>query len=386
MCELISISSFTKTSHATHSFLRKPKMLSELPCIISNYKFYKLIGKGGFSSVYLVTSMKFDIPFVAKVTQLPTSDSSEEEKKTIENEVLALESLNHPNIIRLFDHFQDRTNYYMILEYCSGGSLQNEVSKMKGMSVRRFKTLAKQIVSALAQCHKKSIAHHDLKLGNILLDSFGRAKLADFGISVRIGAPDELSKSFAGSIQYESPEILKKLAHDPFKADIWALGVLFAHMINGQSPWRCDTIGKLKKCVMNGSYYISRNVPEEISDIIKKMIVVDPNERISIEELENLPFFAEHQESILYDKLLFSDGFSRRGRKLYIATRMLPKELLDVQKKKEDEFTEELRVEDNTKLTYQNSAMVALGLRNVPENMIKNNPIRARYFCPTFSE
>ncbi|OHT03663.1 CAMK family protein kinase [Tritrichomonas foetus] len=344
-------------------FTFKFSMLSELPCVIHGYTFYKMIGKGGFSSVYLISSTKFDFPFVAKVTQMPNSESTEEEWKNVDNEIKALILLSHPHIIRLYDHFHDNNHFYMILEYCAGGSLQNEVSKNKGLSYDRFRYVSRQVVSALATCHKNNIAHHDLKLGNILLDEYGRVKLADFGISVKMNSPTDLSDSYAGSIQYESPEILNKSPHDPFKADIWALGVLFAHMISGQSPWRCDTIGKLKKCISQAAYHLSRSVPQEIADIIKRMIVVEPDKRISMNELISLPIFQE-DDSILLNNV-FDDCLSPQGRKIIAQVQSIPQITSDEEGATEMTLDDLSKFDETPALTYQTSKTLSICGKNV---------------------
>lgn len=292
-------------------------MLSELPCVIRNYRFLKLIGKGGFSVVYLVQNVKFKSQFVAKVIPL-SSDLANLELISLESEVSSLKTLNHPHIIRLYDHFVEGRYYYLILEYCPNGSLTNEIANQKPMSHDKFIIVARQIIDALSFCHSHSIAHRDIKLGNILLDKYGRVKLADFGISLQTSGGSH-TQSFSGSIEYEAPEILNKQPHDPFKADIWALGVLFAFMANGQSPWgSCDTLGKLRKFVNAGKYHLRRFVPKDICDVIAQMIVVEPTSRISIEQLKKLPIFNDPNAVAIADieNDSVSDVLSPRGRAL----------------------------------------------------------------------
>lgn len=361
-------------------------MISNLPCLIHGYIFHKLIGKGGFSSVYLVQSERFMMEFCAKVTQIPNSESTEEGEKAAINEMNALISLNHPHILRLYDHFRDNSRFYLIIEYCSGGSLSNKVLRNKGLSIDNFLYLSRQIISALATCHQHNIAHHDLKLGNVLLDEYGRTKLADFGISIRIERYGDLCESYSGSIEYEAPEILIKKPHDPFAADIWALGVLFAHMIGGSSPWRCDTIGKLKKCIMKGVYRLPKNVPAEISDIISKMIVVEPEKRITMKQLKMIPLFQMNEipiEVSLYDYLdsNSADCLSPAGRQMSTFEEEQP-----AADPNELEATTSLSIIEDSVLNYQTSTTLTICRLNILKGRSTVPLMRSRYHAkPTFS-
>ena len=269
-------------------------MLGQLPVTINGYTFKKILGKGGFSTVYLCESQ--DYPgqvYCGKVTQINPEDRKEGDMDSTETEIKALMSLSHQNIIKLYDHFTSGNHFILILEYCSGGSLQNDRIDKNGLPLPTFISYAKQIISALAFCHSKHIAHRDIKPGNILLDSTGHIKLSDFGIS--LANANVLHNTFSGSLLYEPPEIINKKAHNPMQADIWSLGVLFAYMINGITPWRCDNIGLLKQRICDAVYRLRSSTPPEVSDLIKKMIVKDPNQRMKAADLLNLPLFTSEQ-------------------------------------------------------------------------------------------
>lgn len=375
-----------------NTFVFYALMISELPCVINNYTFFKLIGKGGFSSVYLVRSLTNNYLFCAKVTQMPTTESTDEEWKTVDNEIQALTLLNHPHIIRLYDHFHDNSLFYMILEYCSGGNLQNEIPNNKGLSITRFKTVAGQIISALVACHRNNIAHHDLKLGNILLDEYKRVKLADFGISVKMNYATELSDSYAGSIQYESPEIVSKIPHDPFKADIWALGVLFAHLISGQSPWRADNIGKLKRCIASANYTLSPTAPPELVEIIKKMIVLDPSKRLTMNELARNPFFnLEPKPTGILRVPYIKDCMCPVGRKAAVRSQNEAATLICEEEDSKELTIEELTHMEEQSVTYKNCHTLSIFEKNQKRSIGHLPLLRNRYHAylktiPTFAD
>jgi serine/threonine protein kinase len=289
-------------------------MFNQLPCTCNGYVFKRILGKGGFSTVYLVESTKFpDCQYVAKVTQISSEPLKEGDFDACDVEIKALMLLSHQNIIKLYDHFNCGQNFVMILEYCPKGSLQNKLTIKNGLPLPQFLSYAKQILSALAFCHSKEIAHRDIKPGNILIDATGRIKLSDFGISI-INA-NNLTNSFSGSLIYEPPEIINKVPHNPMQADIWSLGVLFAYMINGCTPWRCNNIGVLKSRICSGTYRLRSSTPPEVANIIKKMIVVDPNKRITAQELLNEPLFKNVQDTCsIGTSLSMEDLLSPRGR------------------------------------------------------------------------
>lgn len=327
-------------------------MLNELPVTIRGYTFLRIIGKGGFSSVYLVESARFKQLFCAKVINVSTnSNEIDSQWKTFDQEVQILSQLNHPHVIRIYDHFSEKNNFFIVLEFCMGGSLSDVIKKHKALTIDKFAIYGKQVVTALALCHARGIAHHDLKLANVLLDEYGRAKLADFGISIK-SSIGTLCESYAGSTNYESPEIVQKVPHDPFKADIWALGVMFCYMITGNSPWRCDTIGQLKKLINAGKYYLPRNTDPIIADMVSKMLVVNPEERISIDELARNPLFLDAKW--VNDRCSVSDPLSPRGREFF------PKPISLTQK---DDTTErDLEFEEEVTCVMQSKALSIYGL------------------------
>ena len=291
-------------------------MFPQIPTTIKEYNFIKEIGKGGFSQVYLIESIKYHTNFVAKVILVEDQFKSKH-WETFDAEIRSLQRLDHPHIIRLYDHFAIDNLFYIILEYCSNGSVQDEIEKNGGLTSERFITLSKQIVDALLYCQDMNVSHHDIKPHNILIDQFGRAKLADFGLSLNLRTGD-LSSSFAGSLMYTAPEIFSKKAYNPFKADIWSLGVTFATMITGDVPWPASTYERLRQLVKSGHYVLKTRPPSQIGELIRNMIVVDPQRRISLKEIRLLKIFIEQNNSSNLSKTLenVADPLSPRGRLL----------------------------------------------------------------------
>lgn len=265
---------------------------SELPVQCGEYLLTRFIGHGGYAEVYQAKSEKYkDIEYVAKIMRI-NDDEEERSLLTIKAEISALISLNHPHVIRIYDYFNYKRFFVMILEYCPNGSIADEISKNKGLPRNTFLTLAHQIVSALSLCHTQRIAHRDIKPSNILLDKYGRAKLADFGLALKANSADHIENTFCGSTMFKSPEILNRKAYNPFLSDIWSLGVTFAVMAGGKTPWKCSDMGTLKLLMGCGKIQIATNVDKDIEDLIRRMVVPDPTQRISLIEILQMPMFA----------------------------------------------------------------------------------------------
>ena len=269
-----------------------PVRRTNLPFFLHNYCFTKFIGKGGFAEVYLVNHVDqngFERQYVAKVVTVEEPDT-QESWCVFDAEVNSLSLLDHPHIVRLYDHFREGCQFYMILELCSGGSLHDEIQRTNGLSIHRFITVAKEICEALVYCHNKGIAHRDIKPGNVLLDEFGRTRLADFGLSLRM-TNGNLYLPFGGSLIYTAPEIFQKKQHDPKAADVWAFGVMLVVMATGSSPWRCDSLGELKQQAEKGIIVFKKPIPDIIKDLVCKCIVVDPQNRLTMQQVLEHPIF-----------------------------------------------------------------------------------------------
>ena len=261
----------------------------KLPMTLGFYSFLEQIGQGGFSQVFLVQHRNYSTKFVAKVIK-PEQSEIESRWEIFKAEVKALSTLNHPHIIRLYDHFKIQNQFFLVLEFCPNKSVHDEVSDTEGLSVPRFGELAAQIVDALCYCHKNGVAHRDIKPSNVLLDAYYRAKIADFGLSAQTD-PTGMTEKYGGSLHYLAPEILQKRKHNPMMADIWALGVTFAVMLMGRSPWASESLGGLKKLALAGKYRLSRRIPDILKDLIGKMLLVEPSERLTVQGVRDHPFF-----------------------------------------------------------------------------------------------
>lgn len=247
------------------------------------YEYKKSLGEGGFGSVFLCHSRKFNQHFAVKRAV---------KHRLTKNEFDTLVSLNHPNIIKIYDAFEDEHAQYLVMEYCKNGTI---LSKGK-LTHDQFLYYSKQILDAIAYCHSNKIAHRDIKPENILLDQYENVKLADFGMA-KYFEYDSLSDEKCGTIKYFAPEMFLCNEICPYKADIWALGVTFFVMATGKFPFNDISKEKLKKSILIGDFnYAHYKLDQKIQFMIKAMTQNKINSRPTAKKLLKMPIYCSLSE------------------------------------------------------------------------------------------
>ncbi|OHT11823.1 CAMK family protein kinase [Tritrichomonas foetus] len=251
------------------------------------YELLGPVGKGGFASVFKIKSIKYNTNFVVKRVLLNDSPSLRE--KETDGEIQALQGLMHPFIIKMYEFFKDENALYIVLEYCENGSIVNLIEKGP-LNIKQFKAIAKQILEALNFCHSKNIAHRDIKPANILLDSYNRVRLADFGLAHHLSEGAFLNKH-SGSLAFMAPEIVKKTEYDPLAADVWALGITFYWMATGEFPFPKNTREELVNSIKLGHIQFPQEFDHKIRQLINMMCKYIPSKRPSVKSILEMDIF-----------------------------------------------------------------------------------------------
>ena len=148
-----------------------------------------------------------------------------------------MKEMDHPNILRTYEIFQDHENYYLIMELCKGGSVLSLIKKSDNFSEWHAMNIMKQLLSAVNYCHQKGFVHRDIKPENVLFvheDIESQIKVIDFGISVKI-ENDIKMKQKAGTLLFIAPEVLT--GNYDSKCDIWSCGVFLYMILSGEPPF-----------------------------------------------------------------------------------------------------------------------------------------------------
>jgi serine/threonine protein kinase len=250
------------------------------------YQLRDLIGSGHFASVYTVMSVRYQEIFCAKIIR---RSGREDYELTFRQEIDTLKNLTHPNIISIFAEWSSSNYLYLVLEFCPNGSLADMLEREKYLSGANLVDLMRQLVDAMAYCHSKRICHRDIKPANILIDKYGRPKLADFGFASL--EEERKNGKFCGSLPYMSPELIVKSEGDPFPCDVWALGITFYHMAVGHLPWSETTKGGVSAEIAAASIVVPPDVPRKVCLVLKGMLDSDPERRSTMEQVLAMPCF-----------------------------------------------------------------------------------------------
>lgn len=208
---------------------------------IPGYTIQKEIGKGGMATVYLAIQSSLNRPVVLKVLSKVSTDKFEEQAERFIAEGHILASLNHPNIITIYDIGVSNNLFYISMEYVHGGDLKNRLDLP--FSIDETLDIMLKISSALNEAHKHGIVHRDVKPANILFHDEHTPLLTDFGIAKQVDTDNDLTSTgiFLGSPNYVSPEQADGIAIDG-RADIYSLGCIFYEMLTGKKPYTSNSV------------------------------------------------------------------------------------------------------------------------------------------------
>jgi serine/threonine protein kinase len=265
-----------------------PALDPEIASVLESkgYSVVKQIGAGATARVFLVFSDKYQTFFVTKVMQFLSKQLCSE------CEITALRQIMSPHVIALYDYILNPDCLSLILEYCPHGSLHDYVSRAGPMRGRLLYGMCKAILTGLADIHSQRFAHLDLKPANILIDRYGRARLADFGIS-RFFRDANVSTQRAGTVAYMAPDIYSIRNYDPFKADIWSAGVTFFYMAAGRTPWVHKSSVELRLEIPVATIVFPKEMNHHFASLIRAMTNIEPGRRPTAEECLRLPMFTD---------------------------------------------------------------------------------------------
>ncbi|EFN80272.1 maternal embryonic leucine zipper kinase [Harpegnathos saltator] len=256
------------------------------------YDVEKTIGSGGFAKVKLATHVATGEKVAIKIMD---KTALGDDLPRVKLEVEALKTLLHQHICRLYQVIETESHYFMVIEYCSGGELFDHIVEKNRLSETDSRKFFRQIVSAVAYMHSLGYAHRDLKPENVLLDKEENLKLIDFGLCAKpkTGMQSHLYTS-CGSPTYAAPELIMGKRYLGSEVDIWSMGVLLYALLCGFLPFDDNNLETLYKKILNGKYEEPYWLSNNSKMLIRKMLQINPANRITIHELCNHPWITSN--------------------------------------------------------------------------------------------
>ncbi|KAH8832655.1 Pkinase-domain-containing protein [Flagelloscypha sp. PMI_526] len=275
-------------------FLRKPP---RDPKKIGPWKVGRTIGSGAAGRVRIarhsVTGQLAAVKIIPRETfesQSSLSSAAERDSLVLNREIAIMKCVNHPSIMALYDVWETSSSIYLILEYIQGGELFDYICNKGCLETEEALDYFQQIVQAIDYCHKFNIAHRDLKPENILLDQDMNIKIADFGMAA-YQQPHSQLETACGSPHYAAPEVVNSEIYDGGPADVWSCGVTLFALLAGRLPFDDDDLEKLLNKVREGVFEMPTDINPLAQDLLAKMLTKDVRERITMEEIQDHPFF-----------------------------------------------------------------------------------------------
>ncbi|KAG0669847.1 Protein kinase [Maudiozyma exigua] len=249
---------------------------------IGSYQIVKTLGTGSFGKVKLAYHINSGQKVALKIINKRIL-SKKDMQGRIEREISYLRLLRHPHIIKLYDVIKSNDEIIIVLEYAEH-ELFDYITQRGRLSEDEARRFFQEIISAVEYCHRHKVVHRDLKPENLLLDKHYHVKITDFGLS-NIMTDGNFLKTSCGSPNYAAPEIIGGKLYAGPEVDVWSCGVILYVLLCHRLPFDDESLPKLFKNINNGSYILPKFLSEGAASLIKRMLIVNPLGRISVQEI-----------------------------------------------------------------------------------------------------
>ncbi|KAM7502414.1 hypothetical protein LguiB_001318 [Lonicera macranthoides] len=280
----------------------------------ATYTIGKELGRGQFGVTHLCTHKQTGEQYACK-TIAKRKLVNKEDIEDVRREVQIMHHLTgQPNIVELKGAFEDKHSVHLVMELCAGGELFDRIIAKGHYTERAAASLLRTIVQIVHTCHSMGVIHRDLKPENFLLlnkDEDSPLKATDFGLSV-FYKQGEVFKDIVGSAYYIAPEVLKR-KYGP-EVDIWSIGVMLYILLSGVPPFWADFSYEITReivetesehgifnAILRGHIDFTSDpwpsISPQAKDLVKKMLTVDPKQRMTAREVLNHPWIKEDGEA-----------------------------------------------------------------------------------------
>lgn len=281
-----------------------------------------IVGQGAFATVKKAversTGKTFAVKIVHKRKVMDRFDG-------VKRELDVLQKLDHPRIVKLKDFYEDDNNYYMLMEFVSGGDLMDFVAAHGTVGEDAGREITRQVLEAVKYMHSKGISHRDLKPDNIMIEQDDPVliKITDFGLA-KIQNQNTFLNTFCGTLAYVAPEVIDgKNSEDRMKRDVysslvdmWSIGCLVYVILTGHLPFSGQSQNELFKQIKRGSYHEGPlkdyRISEEARNFIDSLLNVDPKGRLTAEKALEHPWMKMARTDSMKSEISISQSLSQQ--------------------------------------------------------------------------
>ena len=313
---------YCKDKKEYDGWIEKLKIATGYTNLLEIYDVKNKLGSGKFGLVKLGIHKKTGQKVAIKIMKKSSMDSSDLELVRTEIEILKI--CQHPNIIRLYNVFENADYLYIIMEYCYGGDLFSYLENRHfRVSEKRASNIIHQMATAVYYMHSYGVVHRDLKPENVLMtstDEDSEIRILDFGLSKILGPYEKCDEPY-GTLTYCAPEII---VDEPYSkpVDLWSLGVMTYLMVSGKLPFNAEDENEIARQVVYDEPNYTRNpvwktISPECLDFIQKLLVKDQNKRMTIKGVLEHKWIKMYDENKLSEKRQSIGGGGEKDFELY---------------------------------------------------------------------
>ena len=264
--------------------------------IKDTYKIERTIGKGSFATVRKCKNRATGEYFAVKI--LSKRKMAPEDKASLQQEIDIMKQIDHPNIVKMIDFFEDEGHYCIVMEMMQGGELFEQILNREQFSESEAREAIKSIIDAISYCHSLNIVHRDIKPENLLLHSkdldLTSLKISDFGLA-RFVKADQVAQTQCGTPGYVAPEILMEQPYGK-ECDYWSIGVVLYILLSGSPPFfedeRADLFEKIKTAQYEFDDATWGNISNEAKNLVENILRADPSQRLNCDQMLAHPWMS----------------------------------------------------------------------------------------------
>eukprot|EP00210_Caulerpa_lentillifera_P003756 g3588.t1 len=267
----------------------------------SRYEFVQRVGEGAYGEVVAAKDRLTNELVAIKMVRREGRLNLEKLRREIRNH----RYLDHHHVVKFKRLISSSTHFGMVMEYANKGNLSTYIKRRGGLTDKLARFFFQQLVLAVDYCHKMNVVNRDIKLENTLITGentdWPMLKICDFGFSKNLKL-DSVEKSIVGTIELLPPEVICLKPGDTYdgrKADVWCIGIFLYKMVSSKYPFTRNgeifntpeiaqrIIGRI--CALD--YQLPDTLPADCADLIKGILVLDPYQRPTVEEIQRHPYF-----------------------------------------------------------------------------------------------